>query len=155
QRAGHPDRPRQPGRAGAPGRLTARAFAALAAGALLALAPTPALAHAALVGADPAPGAVLPAPPAAITLHFSEAVTGAAPGIGVRAPWGRPARPSGARAEGARLTSAFRDTAPGTYLVTWQVIAADTHPSRGQFTFSVGLATSPPAGEQLGGDVGA
>jgi copper transport protein len=43
----------------------------------------------------------------------------------------------------------------GTYLVRWQVVSEDTHPSRGQFTFSVGQAGPPPAGEDLSGDVGA
>jgi copper transport protein len=122
---------------------------------LLALLPVPALAHASLVGSDPAPGAVLPAAPAVITLRFSEAVTVAGPGISVLAPSGRPVPSPGMRARGTRLTSAFRGTAEGTYLVTWQVIAADTHPSRGQLTFSVGRVTTTPAGEQLSGDAGA
>ncbi len=41
----------------------------------------------------------------------------------------------------------------GTYVVRWQVIASDTHPSRGQYTFSLGHPSAAPAGENL--DVGA
>ncbi len=122
---------------------------------MLGLLPTPALAHAALVAADPAPGTVLASPPAAVTLRFSEPVTAAGPGIALLDPHGRAVATGGVRTRGTAMTAAFRGTAEGTYLVTWQVIAADTHPSRGQLTFSVGRATAPPAGERLTGDVGA
>jgi len=124
------------------------------AAAAVALLPTSAWAHAALVAADPSPGAVLASAPAAITLRFSEAVTAAGPGIGVVAPSGRPLGTS-ARAAGATLTGTFTAAGEGTYLVRWQVIAADTHPSRGQFTFSIGHASAVPAGDDLGADVGA
>jgi copper transport protein len=114
-----------------------------------------ALAHASLVGADPSPGAVLTAAPAAITLRFSEAVTAAGPGISVIAPSGRPVGGGTVRVAGTAMTAPFRSAGEGTYLVRWQVIAADTHPSRGQLTFSVGHASPAPAGEDLSADVGA
>ena len=44
---------------------------------------------------------------------------------------------------------ADRLEAPGTYAVIWTVIAADTHPSRGEFTFNVGHA-SPVRAPGLG-----
>jgi copper transport protein len=53
------------------------------------------------------------------------------------------------------MTASFAAAGAGTYVVDWQVIAADTHPSRGQLTFSVGRTSPVPAGEDLGGDVGA
>jgi copper transport protein len=34
---------------------------------------------------------------------------------------------------------------PGTYVVDWQVASEDTHPVRGQFAFSVGQPSNPPA----------
>jgi copper transport protein len=114
-----------------------------------------ALAHASLVGADPSPGAVLTAAPAAITLRFSEAVTAAGPGISVIAPSGQPVGGGTVRVAGTAMTAPFRFAGEGTYLVRWQVIAADTHPSRGQLTFSVGHASPAPAGEDLSADVGA
>jgi copper transport protein len=39
----------------------------------------------------------------------------------------------------------------GTYVVVWQVFAADTHPSRGTFPFSVGETSSNPYSQLLGG----
>jgi copper transport protein len=42
----------------------------------------------------------------------------------------------------------------GTYAVVWTVIAADTHPSRGLLTFSVGHASPVRAPGLGGGDVG-
>jgi copper transport protein len=41
----------------------------------------------------------------------------------------------------------------GTYVVRWQVIASDTHPSRGQYTFSVGHPSAAAVSENQ--DVGA
>lgn len=122
---------------------------------LLALVPAPALAHASLVAADPSPGALLAAPPTAVTLRFSETVAVAGPGLTVVAPDGRPAPIGPARADGSRLSAPFHATQEGTYLLRWQVIAADTHPGRGQFTFSIGRQTPPPVGSDLTGDVGA
>lgn len=44
----------------------------------------------------------------------------------------------------------------GSYLVVWTVIAADTHPSRGSYTFSVGTSSPVSAGAGLpAGEVGA
>jgi copper transport protein len=39
----------------------------------------------------------------------------------------------------------------GTYVVTWQVLAADTHPSRGAFRFTVGSPTPNPYSPLLSG----
>jgi copper transport protein len=156
ERPGHPDRTRRPGPARAAGGLTVRRVAlAGALGLALALAPVTALAHASLIAADPTPGAVLPAAPAAITLRFSEGVTPAGPGISVVAPSGRPLATGPVRVAGTAMSAAFRSAGDGTYLVTWQVIASDTHPSRGQLTFSVGHPSPVPAGDALSTDIGA
>jgi copper transport protein len=113
-----------------------------------------ALAHALLVSADPAPGSLVTAPPAAVRLHFSEPVTVAGPGLTVLAPSGRRASRGAVRVSGADVSAGLSGAEPGTYLVTWEVVSQDTHPSRGQFQFSVGFRGAPPAGEDLGTDVG-
>ena len=78
-----------------------------------------------------------------VTLVFSEPVTPAGAGIKVYSPSG--AQVAGkVQAGGAVLKSSLAATEPGTYVVSWQVFAADTHPSRGVFAFSVGRASSNP-----------
>jgi copper transport protein len=112
-------------------------------------------AHALLLGAEPAPGSLLTAAPTRVVLHFSEPVTVAGAGLTVLAPSGRLASRGGARAAGADLSALLAGAEQGTYLVSWAVISQDTHPSRGQFTFSVGVRGPAPTGEDLGADVGA
>ena len=45
-------------------------------------------------------------------------------------------------------------TEQGTYLVEWKVVAQDTHPSRGTYTFSVGRPTPTHAGLETASDLG-
>jgi copper transport protein len=124
------------------------------AAAALALLPVTVSAHAQLIASNPTPGALLDALPTAVELLFSEAVTPAGRGINVYAPDGRLASSGTAVADGSRLTAHLNAGTQGTYAVIWTVVAADTHPSRGSFTFSVGHA-SPVMGPGLGGgDVG-
>lgn len=81
--------------------------------------------------------------PVAVTLIFSEQVTPAGAGIRTYAPSGRQvAAPAISR--GAVLSASIDSSEIGTYVVTWQVFAADTHPSRGTFGFSVGRASANP-----------
>jgi copper transport protein len=127
----------------------------VAAAAALALLPAQAFAHALLLSSNPAPDRVLAVAPRAITLRFSEDVSAAGPGITVLAPSGRPAAGGEVAVSGRTMSAPFRTEGDGTYLVRWQVIAADTHPSRGAFTFSVGRASPPPSDQDLGADVGA
>jgi copper transport protein len=125
-----------------------------AAGAALALLPVAVSAHAQLIGSNPTPGAILDTLPPAVELLFSEKVTPAGRGISVYGPDGRLAQSGPVRAEGSRLSVQVAAGADGTYAVIWTVIAADTHPSRGELTFSVGHA-SPVKAPGLGsGDVG-
>lgn len=74
---------------------------------------------------------------------FSEPVTPAGAGIRVYAPSGRQVGQT-TRTRGAVLNSAIDGEGAGTYVVLWQVYAADTHPSRGAFAFSVGHASANP-----------
>lgn len=139
-------------------RLSRRRLAVAATALALALALAtgrPVLAHALLVTADPAPGSLLTAPPTSVQLRFSEPVTAAGPGLRVLGPSGRTASHGGVRISGAELSVALTAAERGTYLVSWVVVSQDTHPSRGQFTFSVGVRGPAPAGEDLAGDVSA
>lgn len=123
-------------------------------GLAFALLPRAALAHAQLLGSDPSPEALLDRPPAGISLTFTEAVIPAGSGIKVFSPAGRlVAAP--ARAEGRVLTAAITSPETGTYVVSWQVLAADTHPSRGSFRFVVGEPSDNPyAGLLSGREIG-
>lgn len=81
--------------------------------------------------------------PATVTLLFSEPVTPAGAGIRVYSAGGRQvAGPT--TAHGAALSATVRSAELGTYVVSWQVLAADTHPSRGAFSFDVGRPSANP-----------
>ncbi len=92
--------------------------------------------------------------PATLTLLFTEAVTPAGPGIRVYAPSGR--QVAGAvSVRGAVLAAPISSSEGGTYVVSWQVFAADTHPSRGAFAFSVGAPSANPYAALLSsGEIG-
>jgi copper transport protein len=111
-------------------------------------------AHAKLVVSDPAPDAVLDSSPASVDLVFSEPVTPAGRGINVYGPDGRLASIGSARARGDGLSVGLTGALEGTYAVVWTVVASDTHPSRGEFTFSVGHTSPVRAPGFGGGDVG-
>jgi copper transport protein len=111
-------------------------------------------AHAQLIGSNPAPGAILDAAPASVELVFSEPITAAGRGISVYGPDGRLVQSESARVQGSRLSVPLSAGTEGTYAVVWTVIAADTHPSRGLLTFSVGHASPVRASGLGGGDVG-
>jgi len=129
-------------------------MAAAVGAAAMALVPVAVSAHAQLIGSDPAAGAVLNTRPATVTLVFSEAVMRAGRGISVYGPDGRLAQSGTAKAQGARLTVELTTGGDGTYAVIWTVFASDTHPSRGEFAFSVGHASPVRAPGIGGGDVG-
>lgn len=106
----------------------------------LALAPA-ASAHAALVSITPPLGATVGTPPAYIVLRFSEHVqpvrgsTSVIDPAGNRVDTGRPDHIDGdPTSVGIPLE---RNLGRGTYLVTWRVISADSHPVGGTSTFSV------------------
>lgn len=92
--------------------------------------------------------------PAGVELIFSEPVSPAGAGIKVFSPSGRQvAGPAISR--GALLYAPMSSAETGTFVVSWQVLAADTHPSRGAFRFSVGRASANPYSSLLtGGEIG-
>jgi copper transport protein len=109
----------------------------------VALIPQVVYAHAQLVQSDPAADALLESTPATVTLIFSEPVTPAGPGIRVFSPSGRQIAAT-VTVRGSVLTAGIESTEAGTYIVSWQVFAADTHPSRGSFKFVVGRPSANP-----------
>ncbi len=128
-------------------RALLRALIAVAAGLAALTGPaSPASAHAALLGSTPAPGSVIGTSPAEIVITFSEAVTPVPDRVTVLAPDGR--RISGTPSvTGSELRIPVRraDHPLGTYLVSYRVISADTHPVGGGLTFSVGAPSATPA----------
>ena len=129
---------------------------ALAAALLLS---TTASAHARVVRLDPGPGQ-LSSVPAFVSIGFSEPVTSFGRGIDVFAPDGKLVSGTAARRglDGTTLVApiaGYRSLPEGTYLVEWRIVAQDTHPSRGSYTFSVGPPSTPPSGQVLAGDLGA
>jgi copper transport protein len=129
-------------------RLFARCAAVLAGAAVLvALAATPAFAHATLEETSPTPGQVLDAPPKEITLGFNERVEAALGAIRVYDSGGdqldidEVSHPGG---DQSRVRATLPDLDDDSYVVTWRVLSADAHPVRGAFTFQVGEGA--PAG---------
>lgn len=107
---------------------------------------SPAWAHATLLQTDPAPGAVLQQPPAAITLNFDSTVSATLGAIRVYGQDGTPVGSGRVQLSGATVRLPLPHLKNGAYVVTWRVTSADTHPVGGAFTFQVGTAanaTSP------------
>jgi copper transport protein len=119
---------------------------------VLLLAPaTPASAHAVLVSSSPAASAVVPSAPAEVVLTFSEGVRKVPGKIRVIAPDGSRADRGEPSFSGALVTIPVDSGGPrGTYLVSYRVISADSHPVSGAFTYSVGAPS--PAPVDSGGD---
>jgi copper transport protein len=120
------------------------------------LLPSPALAHASVVSVSPAPGSVVANLPRSIRIQFSEPVTPFGRGIDVYRPDGRRISGSAAAAGDTLVGTLSAQGGPeGTYLVQWRIVAQDTHPSRGSYTFSVVHPGPPPSGQLQAGDLGA
>jgi copper transport protein len=129
------------------GRLSA-ALAGLVLGviAVFAAPAAPAAAHAALLRSDPPAGEIVDAPPREVVLTFSEAVRlvpGKTRAVG---PDGKRVDSGEATIRGSELHVPLRSTtARGTYLVSYRVISADSHPVGGGVTFSVGAPSATPS----------
>src|ERR1700760_4976455 len=93
---------------------------------------SPPSAHAALVATDPATGSVVPDAPSKITLKFSETVQIVTGKIQVLAPDGSRADQGEPSQDGDTITIPLRTGGGrGTYLVSYRVISADSHPVGG------------------------
>jgi copper transport protein len=92
--------------------------------------------------------------PQGVELVFSEPVSPVAGGIKVFSPSGRQiAGPATSRRN--LLYAPMSSAETGTFVVSWQVLADDTHPSRGAFRFSVGRpGPNPYSSLVTGGEIG-
>nr|WP_203816236.1 copper resistance protein CopC [Actinoplanes ferrugineus] len=105
----------------------------------------PASAHAALVASDPGNGTIVPDAPNKVTLNFSESVSVVSGKIQVLGPGGSRADQGEPTVSGGTLSIPLRSGGGrGTYLVSYRVISADSHPVGGSITFSVGAASATP-----------
>lgn len=100
----------------------------------------PALAHAELVAADPAPGEVVAGPVDQIILTFDSTITPMsqiqliASDFGLAASWSQSVK-------GATLTATLDEPLPsGTYTLTWTAVSPDSHMTTGSFQFGVAQA---------------
>ena len=118
---------------------------------LVILGASPASAHATLLQSDPAPGAVLTRSPSTITLRFDSTVSAALGAVRVYDRGGGRVDSGGTDVQGAVVRLRVSGLAKGSYVVTWRVTSADTHPVAGAFTFQIGNAgnASSPAARNL------
>lgn len=102
----------------------------------------PCLAHASLIGSEPAEGIVVATPPGKMRLSFNEPVTPLA--LRLFDPDGRSIDIS-ATAEDGDLLVELPFAGQGTYALSWRVSSSDGHPIGGTSTFSIGHASQRAA----------
>lgn len=108
----------------------------------------PALAHAELVRADPAPGSTLQASPAQFRLWFNEPVGVDATVTVVDAAFRRIALTVTAGATADELIGLLDETLPnGVYTLEYDVASADGHTIQGSYQFGVGVRVGRPFAE--------
>ena len=118
---------------------------------IAALAQAPcAFAHASLVRAEPADGAVVAEAPVVLRLVFNEPVSPLV--MRLIGPTGESIVPPAAAANTV-VTVTPPQLRRGTHVLSWRVVSADGHPVGGTLTFSVGEASAQPAGAVASGDV--
>jgi hypothetical protein len=109
----------------------------------LALAAPAALAHAFLDHAEPRVGSKVDASPPQVTLWFTQALEPAFSRVQVLDARGQEVdRKDGAvdSKDSTVMHASLPPLAPGKYRVQWRVLSADTHVTKGDFTFEVGGA---------------
>ncbi|MGF1662384.1 MAG: copper resistance CopC family protein [Kineosporiaceae bacterium] len=122
------------------------------------VAPPPAAAHDRLLSSDPAAGADLAAPPAAMTLTYSADVAGEFTQAVVTPPGGDPVplTPEALTAAGPVLTVDLAELAPGAAAGTWtvvvRIVSTDGHPVEESVAFEAG--SGPAATAATGGESG-
>lgn len=99
-----------------------------------------ALAHAALIGTEPADGAVVATAPAVLRITFNEPTAPLA--LALVTPEGERIALDRYRLDDATLAiTAPDDLGEGTYVLTWRVVSEDGHPVGGSAVFSIGRPT--------------
>jgi copper transport protein len=115
------------------------ALLALLAGALL---PATAFGHATIVSTTPADQHVFRVQPREVSLKWSEAVDLGEHAVRLLDSSGTEVKTAKARHGPAGASTAVLSLPPrlkhGTYVVTWRVVSADSHPVSGAFSFSIG-----------------
>ncbi|MER8389547.1 copper resistance protein CopC [Mesorhizobium sp. M1428] len=110
-------------------------------------APNAAFAHAALVKAEPADGAVLAQSPSQMSLTFTEPVSPLL--LTLVRPDGTSIPLSSFRLSGQTVEIDNPQTlGSGTHVLSWRVISADGHPVGGSVLFSVGAPSAAPAASE-------
>jgi copper transport protein len=108
-----------------------------------ALPAAPASAHAALVRTSPAQGTVVSEAPNEVVITFSEHVVPVKDKIRVVGPDGKRVDKNEPRVTGNDLRIPVRTDVPrGTFLVSYRVISADSHPVGAGYTYSFGAASA-------------
>ncbi|MFB6395505.1 copper resistance CopC/CopD family protein [Polymorphospora lycopeni] len=134
-----------PARRATPRRCAALLAVLVAALATLLVPATPAYAHAVLSSTSPVAETVVPTAPAEVVLTFSESVRKVTDKIRVIGPDGARVDRGEPAFNGSVVTIPVdQGGARGTYLVSYRVISADSHPVSGAFTYSVGNPSEPP-----------
>jgi copper transport protein len=114
----------------------------LAVALLLALSAPAAHAHATLLAAEPADGAVLARAPPQLRLTFDEPVSPLA--LRLVGAGGHSAVLTAVSQQGASLLITPPPIGEGTHALSWRVVSADGHPVGGTVVFSVGAPTERP-----------
>ncbi|WP_238005823.1 copper resistance protein CopC [Dactylosporangium sp. AC04546] len=127
--------------------VTLRAtLAAAAAGLLVLLVPAqPAWAHAKLVKTDPADGATVGAPLAAVTFTFNEMVKQQFSTVVVTGADGVSYSDGAPKSVDKTLTQPVKPLPNGAVRVAWRTVSVDGHPIEGQFTFTNAAAAPTSA----------
>ena len=107
----------------------------------------PAAAHAELVSTDPGEGARLDEVPGSVSLRFSEGVSLGAGYARVLGEGGERVDTGAATVDGGTVTVPLRGDLPdASYVVTYRIVSADSHPISGAFAFVVGDGELADAG---------
>jgi copper transport protein len=108
--------------------------------------PAAASAHAVLLRTSPVANKIVNAPPALVSLTYSEPVEPRFAIVSVTDAAGHPKTAGAARrsaADANELDVPLERVQQGWYLVYWRVVSVDGHPIRGAFTFAVGPNPGP------------
>jgi copper resistance protein C len=98
----------------------------------------PASAHAVLVKATPADGAVLRTAPTSVVLQFDDPISSSFATLTVTGPDGSTVSPGKASVSGTTVSAALDDgLEPGRYRTVFRVVSEDGHPVNGQLTFTL------------------
>jgi copper transport protein len=149
------------GRSGKLGRVTRYRALAVLAGLIfgllaVGLAPArPASAHAGLLQSDPPSGAVLAGSPDQVVLTFSEPVRIVPGKVRIIGPNGRNVADGAPATQGSQLRIPMKETTErGSYLISYRVISADSHPISGAIPFSIGAPSANAPTESTTGTAG-